>query len=153
MNILRDFEVPMVVLGPHERPDTRHIVHCSDQLQALADRYNPVVVQRHVRLQQRIAVVCLGFECIAALVSDPGGGPFDVLPSVPPTDGYLATPLRLSRQLLERTQLDDIQAQWALDGDRWLLLAIQRPPASWHTGRSRIGHHGLIGRMIEAGKL
>jgi hypothetical protein len=151
--VIEDFEFPMVVMGPVVTPNSRRIVHRAEELRIPLDTFNPVVVQRHVKPRQSIAVVSIGPRYTAALVRHPLLGYRDALSAAPAQRADLETPLLLTRQLIECALLDEVMAEWALDQERWVLLGLRRPPPSWQGSHSRVRRHDLVGRMIESGKL
>ncbi|GKT08079.1 hypothetical protein [Desulforhabdus sp. TSK] len=152
-NIPKDFRFPLWAMGRRVASAGAHFVEDLEALEDLSQRFNPLVVQEHIPWEDRIDLVCVHFQCVAALrcVSD-GAGPA-AFAFIPPGHLRLQEILEATHRLVHLAQLDDICVEWGYGRHQWQVIGLRRPPLQWMTQQGPVHRHRLIGSLIQEGRL
>jgi hypothetical protein len=150
--ILKDFQLPLILQGPRTGRGTTHLVHRVEPLEECILRYNPIIVREAIAWDQRIRLVCVNFECIAAFRMALRHGD----PSPPePIDlhhSFVKGVQAETMELLRRAKLDDILIEWRHGNGSWHLIELAKPPSIWNDISGRVRRHvhicDLIGREL-----
>lgn len=132
-NILMDFRLPLVAMGPRPGVDGSHRVEDRDALERLKVRYNPLIIQEAVAWEKIERFLCVSFQCLG--------------------DDGSSEPREASLRLARMTGLDDVVMEWGYRGGTWQQTAILRPPAVWRSASVAIDRHRYICRLICEGRL
>lgn len=148
-----DFAFPFVVMGPHVKSETRHLVKDESTLKKLSDTYNPVIVQAHEPWRETIRLICVAFDCLAAFRTRINHA--ETAAAAPmPTQQLLSMDLwDKTRTLLIEARLDDMAVEWGLGEKGWQLIDMNRPPVLMEFPGGMLHRHDHVCRLITEGLL
>jgi len=151
--IARDFALPVLMMGPHIIPGSSYAVHTLEMLESVAGRHHCIVVQPRVEWIERVRLICVRFECIAAQRQNPGreGGTFDQ--PIHSGSSLLQEPLTATLSLVRTANLDDIAIDWGYAGGKWLVTGMSRPPVRCIVPGGVVNRHAHICGLIRSGLL
>ncbi len=151
--ILDDFALPVVAMSPLGMPRREAIVTDARDLGSWGERYDPVIIQEFLPLQRFVRLVCVNYECLAALETLEYGrqpGPVRTLALGHPD---LEEILAATSDLLRASALDDIVVEWGYAKSRWWVLGLAEPPAKIATPSGLISRYDRICELVAAGAL
>jgi len=151
--ILDDFTLPVVVMSVRNLPGTSQVARQRQELEQLAAARHAVLIREHIDWLEKIMLVCVQHEVIAALQMVFGNGSHDGFTPLSLRSALLTNPARITKQLARAAQLDDIAVEWGYAKDRWYILGLRRPPVSWPTVHGRVNRYDYICSLIESGSL
>lgn len=154
MRISKEFEFPLSIMGPRVASGTIHSVDSPTDLDAYAERYNPLIVQKEISWTDRIRLLCVNFECIGVHRRRNSSETGEI--SYEPASlkcSELNDLLDRTQQLLRMARLDDIVIEWGYGDGKWQLLGMERPPVQWNTPEGTLNRHGYICGRIQTGFL
>lgn len=154
MRILQEFQRPFWLMGPHLVPCSQYRIDISRDIESYLRRYNPIIARESVEWAERIQLICIQFECRAALRLGLEQAP-SALSAEPLSleNPLLDGPLEMTRALALAAQLDDILIEWGYDGEKWQCIEFARPPVRWKTSKGWVGRFQTICNLIQTGVL
>ena len=139
-------------------PNTAHdwfTVTCTRELEDLAKRHNPLIIQEIKEYAERFRLIYVNYECIGVQKrTSTGRGVDRIMPErLDYVDAAEFSPdiLCALHKLLTSVRLDDIAVEIGLSGQGWQIVALNRPPLSWQSPQGMVNRHHLISRLIESG--
>jgi hypothetical protein len=152
--ILKDFHLPVSLLGPRAVSGTLHLISHPEMLRDYLQHYNPVIVQQNVPWTERIRLLCVHFKCIGAqrrLMRKVDNEDYEPISLV--AHSYFAEPLNRTHRLLLMANLDDIMLEWGYCEKKWQLITMKRPPVRWKMHEGTLNRHHYIAELIQQGFL
>jgi ribosomal protein S6--L-glutamate ligase len=152
--ILLDFRLPFWAMGAYTKPFSLHRIECRDDLEAIAATMNPIVVRDMIPWEDRVRLISVQYECLAAQRVLGGwwevGGPLE---PVALSEPKLASLLPLHSKMAEWLHLDDILVEWGYRGGQWYFIEMGRPPLRIRTIDHIINRHWFVRELIDRGAL
>jgi ribosomal protein S6--L-glutamate ligase len=152
-NIPKDFVFPFWGMGRRVSATQSHSIADLETLERLSHLYNPLIIQEKIRWMDRIELICVQFECVAALrrkTDDADRGAFG---PIPPSHSSPKGIIEATHRLLRLAQLDDISVEWGYGQHQWQVIGLKRPPLRWNTPQGTVHRHQLICQLIQNGRL
>ena len=147
-----DFSYPFCAMGPNTAHD-RFTVTCTKELEDLAERHNPLIVQEIKEYAERFRLIFVNCECVGVQKrTSTGRGVDRIMPGrleyVDPAE-FSPDIICAVQKVLTSVHLDDIAVEIGLSGQGWQIVALNRPPLSWRSPQGMVNRHHLISRLIE----
>lgn len=151
--ILDHFTLPVVVMNVRNHPGTLQVARHREELDRFAAARHAVLIREHFDWMEKIVLVCVRQELLAALrtTSDPEG--VDGFAPLSLHSALLTKPIRITKQLARAAQLDDIAVEWGWAEGQWRILGLHRPPVKWPTVNGSLNRFDYLCSLIECGLL
>ena len=134
-----------------------------DDLRALSEIYNPLIIQEVLDFAECFRLVFVNYKCVGIIkrVSSGAQCGFDShgVSSSPQSEQgidlkfFSREIVSCLEKLLRSLQINDIAAEIGTTRRGWHLIELARPPLSWPTPDGVSNRHRLISRLIESHKL
>ena len=161
-SIPEDFSFPFKAMGPKLVGGARLVSNAGD-LHALAEIYNPLIIQEMLDYAECFRLVFVNYKCegIIKRVSSWAQCGFNgrsVSPGPQLGQGiglefFSREIVSCLEKLLRSMQINDIAVEIGTTRRGWRLIELARPPLSWPTPEGLSNRHKLISHLIESNKL
>jgi hypothetical protein len=151
--ILEDFEPPFDALTPDTRQPRLKRIEAPGDLEPILDTCSPLLIREVLPWEDRMRLISLHDECIAAQKWTAERDIIGWRPFTPCPEAGLARLLSLQRQLTRMASLDDIAIEWGFLGGRWHFIEMTPPPLHIQACGHTINRHAYICDVIARGDL
>ncbi len=161
-SIAEDFAFPLKAMGPKMVGGAR-LVSGVDDLRALTDIYNPLIIQEILDYAECFRLVFVNYKCAGIIKRVSSGAQcgfnsHSISPSPQLGQGiglefFSREIVSCLEKLLRSIQINDIAVEIGTTRQGWHLIELARPPLSWPTPDGVSNGHRLISRLIESHKL
>ncbi|SPF37140.1 hypothetical protein SBDP1_160012 [Syntrophobacter sp. SbD1] len=147
-SILEDFSFPFRAMGP-KMPGSALRVCDNIELKALAEIYNPLIVQESLDYQDRFLLIFVNYQCIGIL-GKISGGEQDGFKENIARDCFNGEIVSYLENLFRSVQINDVAAQIGIIRGGCRVIELARPPLWRPTPEGAINRFDYISHMIES---
>lgn len=149
-------------MGPKTVSGARLVSNAGD-LRALAEIYNPLIIQEMLDYAECFRLVFVNYKCVGIIKRGSSGAQFGFNSHRISSNPQLEQGIGLEffsreivsclEKLLRSMQINDIAVEIGTTRRGWRLIELARPPLSWPTPEGVSNRHKLISHLIESNKL
>ena len=160
-SIVEDFSFPFRAMGPKTDGITR-LVSNADDLRALCDIYNPLIIQEMLDYEECFRLVFVNYTCAGMIKRVSSGAQCGFDRHAISSNRQLEQGIGLEffsreivsclEKLLRSLQINDIAAEIGTTRRGWYLVELARSPLSWPTPDGVRNRFKLISSLIESNK-